>query len=76
MIHQALIELRSAGTAVLIISEELDELFTLCDRIAVLAQGRLSRTYAASELTIERVGVLMAGTFDEPAARAREAAYA
>jgi simple sugar transport system ATP-binding protein len=76
LIHQALIELRSQGTALLVISEELDELFTLCDRIAVLAQGRLSRTYATSELTIERVGVLMSGAFDAPAAPPREALYA
>ncbi len=76
LIHQALIALRTTGTAVLVISEELDELFTLCDRIAVLAQGRLSRTYATSELTIERVGVLMSGAFDEPAQFSKEAANA
>ena len=76
LIHQALIALRTTGTAVLVISEELDELFALCDRIAVLAQGRLSRTYATSELTIERVGVLMSGAFDEPAQFAKEAANA
>ena len=41
-IRQALIDLRNAGRAILVISEELDELFEICDRIAVIAKGRLS----------------------------------
>ena len=61
LIHRALIELRDRGVAVLVVSEELDELFTLCDRIAVLAQGRLSEPQPTSTLTVERVGVLMGG---------------
>jgi general nucleoside transport system ATP-binding protein len=61
LIHQALIDLRDAGVAVLIVSEELEELFEICDRIAVLTQGRLSTAAPASELTFESVGVLMSG---------------
>jgi ABC-type uncharacterized transport system ATPase subunit len=61
LIHQALIDLRNRGVAVLVVSEELDELFTLCDRIAVLAQGRLSEPQPTASLTVERVGILMAG---------------
>ncbi|HVF62845.1 MAG TPA: ABC transporter ATP-binding protein, partial [Casimicrobiaceae bacterium] len=41
-IRQALIDLRDAGVAVLVVSEELDELFEICDRLAVIAQGQLS----------------------------------
>ena len=41
-IRQALIDLRDSGVAVLVVSEELDELFEICDRLAVIAQGRLS----------------------------------
>src|SRR5690606_8274874 len=41
-IRQAIIDLRNRGCAVLVISEELDELFEICDRIAVIAKGRLS----------------------------------
>ena len=41
-IRQALLDLRDSGVAVLVISEELDELFEICDRLAVIAQGRLS----------------------------------
>jgi general nucleoside transport system ATP-binding protein len=61
LIHRALMELRDRGVAVLVVSEELDELFTLCDRIAVLAQGRLSQPQPTATLTVEQVGVLMGG---------------
>jgi general nucleoside transport system ATP-binding protein len=61
LIHQALIDLRDRGVALLIVSEDLDELFITCDQIAVLARGRLSQLYRASELTSERVGSLMSG---------------
>ena len=60
-IHRALIALRDAGAAVLIVSEELDELFTLCDRIAVLAAGRLSPAEPRDRLTVATVGLRMAG---------------
>ncbi len=65
LIRQALIDLRDQDVALLVVSEDLDELFTLCDRIAVLAQGRLSPAYVTQDLTIEQVGTLMAGGFDE-----------
>jgi general nucleoside transport system ATP-binding protein len=61
LIHQALIDLRDRGVAVLVVSEELDELFEICDRIAVLAQGRLSPAQPRAALTVDAVGVLMAG---------------
>jgi simple sugar transport system ATP-binding protein len=59
LIHQALIGLRDSGSAVLVVSEELDELFTICDRIAVLTAGRLSAARPRAELTVETVGLLM-----------------
>jgi simple sugar transport system ATP-binding protein len=61
LIRQALIDLRDRGVALLVLSEELDELFMICDRIAVLARGRLSPPYPTHQLTSEGVGVLMAG---------------
>jgi simple sugar transport system ATP-binding protein len=61
LIHQALIGLRNSGAAVLVISEELDELFAICDRIAVLCAGRLSPVQLRSSLNAEAVGLLMAG---------------
>lgn len=60
-IRQSLIDLRDRGCAVLVISEELDELFEICDRIAVIAKGRLSPTRPASETTVEDIGVWMSG---------------
>jgi simple sugar transport system ATP-binding protein len=64
LIRQALIDLRDSGVAVLVISEELDELYAICDRLAVLARGRLSSLHSTAELPVERVGVWMAGEFD------------
>jgi simple sugar transport system ATP-binding protein len=61
LIHQALIDLRNSGVAVLVISEELDELFAICDRLAVLAQGRLTAAVPTAELAVETVGEWMAG---------------
>jgi general nucleoside transport system ATP-binding protein len=67
LIRQALIDLRDRGVALLIVSEELDELFMICDRLAVLAGGRLSSSRPSSELTSESVGLLMGGQGEAPA---------
>ena len=63
-IRQALIDLRDSGTAVLVISEELDELYSICDRLAVLSRGRLSAAHPTSEMPLEKVGLWMTGAFD------------
>jgi ABC-type uncharacterized transport system ATPase subunit len=68
LIRQAIIDLRDAGAAVLVVSEELDELFSLCDRIAVLAAGRLSRAVAVADTDVNQVGVWMSGDFTNGAA--------
>jgi simple sugar transport system ATP-binding protein len=60
-IRQQLIDLRNAGVAVLVISEELDELFEISDRLAVIAGGRLSPTTPASATNVEEIGVWMSG---------------
>ncbi len=62
-IRQALIDLRNAGVAVLVVSEELEELFEICDRIAVIAGGRLSCAKRTSETDEEEVGLWMSGLF-------------
>ena len=46
-IHRALIDLRAAGAAILVISEELDELFEIADRIGVIAGGTADATAGA-----------------------------
>jgi len=60
-IRQSLIDLRNAGTAILVASEELDELFEICDRIAVIAKGRLSPAKAVGAIDIKEIGLAMTG---------------
>ncbi len=76
-IRQSLVDLRNAGTAVLVISEELDELFEICDRIAVIAKGRLSPCKRVRETNVREIGLLMTGLWQEPVnAEEREASGA
>ena len=60
-IRQAIIDLARQGSAVLVISQDLDEIFEIADRIAVISRGQLSEAYPAAELSAERIGLLMAG---------------
>jgi ABC-type uncharacterized transport system ATPase subunit len=63
LIRQALIDLRNGGAAVLVISEELDELYSICDRLAVISRGRVSPVRPTGQLPVETVGVWMTGDF-------------
>ncbi|NJM29624.1 MAG: ATP-binding cassette domain-containing protein, partial [Rhizobiales bacterium] len=63
-IRQALIDLSREGSAVLVISQDLDEIFEVADRIAVISRGQLSEAYPASELNAEKIGLLMAGAHE------------
>ena len=65
-IHRRLLAARERGAAVLLISEDLDELFTLSDRIAVMARARLSEALPAEGLDLARLGLMMAGQAAEP----------
>ena len=49
------------GTAILLISEDLDEILALSDRVAVLYEGRFVGTFPAGEAEIGRIGLLMTG---------------
>ena len=60
-IRTRLIDLAAAGSAVVVISQDLDEVFAICDRIAVIQGGRLSEARESAELTPESVGLMMAG---------------
>jgi general nucleoside transport system ATP-binding protein len=64
LIRQAIIDLSRAGSAVLVISQDLDEIFEIADRIAVISRGELSDAYPAKDLTAERIGLLMAGAHE------------
>ena len=60
-IRGAILALRDAGCAVLVVSEELDELFEVCDRLHVIAHGKLSPSIAATNATVEQLGEWMSG---------------
>jgi ABC-type uncharacterized transport system ATPase subunit len=59
LIHELLLSLARAGTAVLVISQDLDELFAIAGRIAVIANGRLSTARPTDELTPHELGLSM-----------------
>ncbi len=60
-IRGELLALRDAGCAVLVVSEELDELFEISDRLVVMAQGRLSPPIAVADATRALIGEWMSG---------------
>jgi simple sugar transport system ATP-binding protein len=60
-IHRRLIEQRSEGTAILMVSEDLDEIFALSDRIAVIYEGQIIGSVDPHTATREQVGLMMAG---------------
>ena len=64
-IRQALINLAGRGAAVLVISQDLDELEEIADRIAVIFHGRLSEAIDAAAATREALGLLMGGSVDK-----------
>ena len=67
-IRASLLALRDAGCAVLVVSEELDELFELSDRLVVIARGRLSPPVARADASVEQIGAWMSGLWTEAAA--------
>jgi simple sugar transport system ATP-binding protein len=69
-IRGELLALREAGCALLVVSEELDELFQLSDRLCVMAQGRLSPAVPVAQASVAQIGVWMSGLWDESPANA------
>lgn len=70
-IHNELLALKATGCAILVVSEELDELFAICDRLHVIANGRLSPSIPVEAATREQIGLWMSGLWqDGPAAHA------
>jgi ABC-type uncharacterized transport system ATPase subunit len=61
VIHNSLMRLRSEGAGILVVSEEIDELFAICDRIAVMYRGCISPAIPVSSITTEELGRWMAG---------------
>jgi simple sugar transport system ATP-binding protein len=63
-IRGAILALRDAGCAVLVVSEELDELFEVSDRLHVIARGKLSPSVPISQATVEKIGEWMSGLWN------------
>ena len=60
-VHEVLIEQRGEGTAILLISEDLDEIMSLSDRIIVIYEGEIMGEVATDRATAEDLGLMMAG---------------
>ncbi|HZZ60658.1 MAG TPA: ABC transporter ATP-binding protein [Roseiarcus sp.] len=64
-IHRVLVEMRESGRAVFVISADLDELFSLTDRILVMYRGRIVADLVADKTDVEAVGRLMGGLHED-----------
>jgi simple sugar transport system ATP-binding protein len=64
-VHTQLLEQRANGAAVLLISEDLDEVMALSDRIAVMYEGEIVGVLPAGEADVEQLGLLMSGVIKE-----------
>ncbi len=65
LIRNALIRQRSGGAGLLVISEEIDELFEICDEIVVMSQGYISPQVKISDITVDEVGRWMSGLWPD-----------
>jgi simple sugar transport system ATP-binding protein len=64
VIRQALVDLARAGSAVLVVSQDLDEIFEIADRVAVISRGEMSPLYPVTEIDLEQIGLMMAGAHE------------
>ena len=69
-VHECLLAARREGAGILLITEDLDELLALADRVAVMYRGRLSETYAVKEVSVRELGLMMAGQQREASSHA------
>jgi simple sugar transport system ATP-binding protein len=63
-VRKKILEQRESGTGVLLISEDLDEILALSDRIAVIYEGRIMGVVTAREANIEQLGLMMSGAWE------------
>jgi simple sugar transport system ATP-binding protein len=68
-IHQSILNLRDQFSAFLIISEDLDELYKISDRLGAICDGQLSPFLATDDLPLPQLGRWMAGDFDNQASQ-------
>lgn len=76
LIRHALINLRDQGAAIVVVSEDIDELYQICDRIGAICDGKLSPFKPTNEVSIETLGQWMAGQFDQSAQSGTEVSHA
>jgi len=69
-IHQSLVDLAARGSAIVVISQDLDELLAICDNMAVINEGHLSKRLKVGEASIDEIGLLMGGVHGDPFATA------
>ena len=74
-IHRKIVEKRDEGTAVLLVSSELDEIMELSDRIAVMYRGEIVAVVPAEQAVKEQIGLLMAGSSGEEVTGALDAEH-
>ena len=60
-IHRILLQRRAEGTAILLISEDLDEILAVADRVDVMYEGRITGSFDAATADIQAIGLLMTG---------------
>ncbi len=60
-IQQTLIDLANQGCAVILISQDLDEVFAVANRVAIMFEGRLSKSYLTDDISLDEIGLLMVG---------------
>ncbi|MEA3292660.1 MAG: ABC transporter ATP-binding protein [Pseudomonadota bacterium] len=65
VIHQALRDLAAGGAAIVVISQDLDELMSVSHRVAVISEGRLSPPRPVNEVSVEALGLLMGGVYGD-----------
>ena len=63
-IRQALLDLAAQGAAILVVSQDLDELMEIADRFGALNEGRLSALRPVADLSIDEIGLMMGGAHD------------
>jgi len=64
-VHQLLLQLKEANTAIILVSEELEEIAELADRVGVIFNGKILGEFPIGEMDMERVGSLMAGIVED-----------
>lgn len=74
-IHEAIIKLRDEGGAILVVSEDLEELYQISDRLCAICDGELSPIKPTHEVNLETIGCWMAGDFDVETTNHKESSH-